>query len=81
MQNSVNSVSQFRNEKATWCRNASRNCFWDGYWGRAGQLLTGFIPYSYKQYQKSLRKLTRLSFFKVVNLDFIKRLHNICGNS
>ena len=44
MQNSVNSISQFRTEKATWCRNASRNCFWDGYWGRAGQLLTGFIP-------------------------------------
>ena len=22
-----------------WSRNASRNCFWDSYWGRGGQLL------------------------------------------
>ena len=22
----------------------ARNCFWDGYWGRAGQLLVNFFP-------------------------------------
>ena len=22
----------------------ARSCFWDGYWGRAGQLLVNFFP-------------------------------------
>ena len=29
--------------KGNWSRNASRNCFWDRYWGRDGQLLANFF--------------------------------------
>ena len=28
-----------KKRQGNWGRNASRNCFWDCYWGRAGQLL------------------------------------------
>ena len=44
----------------------ARSCFWDGYWGRAGQLLVNFSPS-----QKPLGKLTRpcLLIFKVANSD------------
>ena len=30
--------------RRSWSRSASRNCFWDCYSGRAGQLLFKFIP-------------------------------------
>ena len=29
----------FDNREGNWRRNVSRYCFWDLYWGRAGQLL------------------------------------------
>ena len=31
--------SPLEKRKGNWRRNASRNCFWDCYWARAGQLL------------------------------------------
>ena len=33
----------FRNDKTNWSQNASRNCFWHRYWGRASQLLANFF--------------------------------------
>ena len=60
----------------------ARNCFWDCYWGRAGQLLVNFFPCPWLQSHKSLRNLTRSSFFltsKVPNCvrDDITRLASI----
>ena len=57
--------SLLKKREGDWSRNVSRNCFWDGYLGRAGQLLANFYSPSPKQQsQKSVRqKLTRPSFF------------------
>ena len=30
-------------QRGNWSRNSSRKCFWDSYWGRAGQLLANFF--------------------------------------
>ena len=40
----------------------SRNCFWDRYWERAGQLLASF-PRSLVTVPEFFAKLTRLSSF------------------
>ena len=38
-------IGLVRNQKGTGAEiNATRNCFWDSYWGRAGQLLVNFSP-------------------------------------
>ena len=35
----MNIIVLVRNQKGTGAEiNATRNCFWDSYWGRAGQL-------------------------------------------
>ena len=39
----TNPDHHFRNEKGNWSRHASRSCFWDCYWERAGQLLASCI--------------------------------------
>ena len=54
----------FRNEKVTGAEMcATIVSGMDSYWGRDGQLLASFFPWPYWQYQKSLRKLIRPSFF------------------
>lgn len=40
-----------------WRRNAARNCFWDGFWGRADQPFASFSPGSFN----SPRKLSSVS--------------------
>lgn len=30
--------------EGSWSRDASRNCFWDRHWKRAGQLLANIFP-------------------------------------
>ena len=50
-----------------WSRHVSRNCFWDGYRGRAGSLLVNYFHCPRSHSQKSWQKLTRagpLSFLK-----------------
>ena len=43
----VGSFATFIDTRKDWSRNVSRNCFWDRYWGRAGQLLANFFPCPY----------------------------------
>ena len=38
-----NIYSPLSKREGNWGRNASRNCFWDHYWGHAGQLLANFF--------------------------------------
>ena len=35
----VSAHSSVKKRERNWSRTASRNCFWDCYWGRAGRLL------------------------------------------
>ena len=71
-------IRHFSNGKGDWSRNPSRNCFWDGYWGRSGQRLANFSPCREKQSQKSLENLIRPSFLsrsKVANKDEFYFVH------
>ena len=45
----VGSFATFIDTRKDWSRNVSRNCSWDRYWGRAGQLLANFFPLSLLQ--------------------------------
>ena len=40
--------SLLKKREGDWNRNVPRNCFWDRYWGRAGQLLANFYFLSRK---------------------------------
>lgn len=57
---------QRKKRERNWSRNTFRNCFWDHYLERTGQLLANVVT-SPVTVQKSLRKLTRLLVSKVGN--------------
>ena len=37
----------FATFEGNWSQNAFRNCFWNRYWGHAGQLLANIFPLPY----------------------------------
>ena len=50
-------ISSLKKREGDWSGNAPRNCFWDRYWGPAGQLLANF-----SLSQNSPQKFSGLSF-------------------
>ena len=65
--------SPLKKREGNWSQNASRNCFWDGCWGRADQLLASFfslllstVPEAYA------RANSAQSFSRIVSGEFMR---------